>query len=171
MTEPTEHDAAKRCTKCGQIKPRSEFPRDAQKRDGLRCNCKRCDATRGRTYRAANRERESARQRTRQAKYQAATDAIKQATGCIDCGTTEGRLDFDHRDDKPRLFIVADGWKYPWDVALAEIAKCDVRCASCHSKRHNPGGSVVRGPAKVVGGVIIGPPVTDDELLIGEAQS
>jgi hypothetical protein len=63
-------------------------------------------------------------------------DAYKRERGCIDCGTKEGRLDFDHRDKTTKLFRVSQ-WRdrHLWTI-LPEIAKCDVRCAPCHTKRH-----------------------------------
>lgn len=34
--------SGKRCSKCGEMKPRSEYHRDRQKRDGLSLWCKSC---------------------------------------------------------------------------------------------------------------------------------
>jgi hypothetical protein len=71
-------------------------------------------------------------------------DSIKREAGCVDCGTHEGRLDFDHRPDTVKLFNPARldrGRK----ALEAEIAKCDVRCVSCHMRRHWPNGPVKNG--------------------------
>lgn len=48
----------KRCTKCGQHKPPSEFYANAAGRDGLRSDCKTCVAARRKKWYAENRERE-----------------------------------------------------------------------------------------------------------------
>jgi hypothetical protein len=53
---------------------------------------------------------------------------------CIDCGETNPmKLEFDHRSDKSfhigKSFI---GKSKDIEVIKSEIAKCDVRCASCH---------------------------------------
>ena len=42
MTAPAVPGGMKRCTKCGEIKPFSEFHRDARTKDGLMCQCKAC---------------------------------------------------------------------------------------------------------------------------------
>lgn len=56
---------------------------------------------------------------------------------CVDCGETDVLvLEFDHRNPETKRwaigFIVA---RKPWRFVLAEIAKCDVRCANCHRRR------------------------------------
>lgn len=35
---------SKKCSKCEEVKEITEFPRDARKRDGVRCHCKSCFA-------------------------------------------------------------------------------------------------------------------------------
>jgi len=60
---------------------------------------------------------------------------LKRERGCIDCGRTDGRLDFDHRDGEVKLFNPTHGTHYSWQRMLAEIAKCDVRCAHCHGRK------------------------------------
>lgn len=47
----------KRCSKCGVEKPRTEFSRDRQKKDGLRYECKPCDSRRSAQHHRSNRER------------------------------------------------------------------------------------------------------------------
>lgn len=57
--------------------------------------------------------------------------------GCIDCGDSAdpGLLHFDHRPGTTKLFNPADTKGTYLDL-LAEIEKCDVRCGSCHRRRH-----------------------------------
>lgn len=64
--------------------------------------------------------------------------AYKLAHPCVDCGETDPRcLDFDHRDPKTKLkgvaTLVVCGIKL--ERVIAEVAKCDVRCANCHRKK------------------------------------
>ena len=66
--------------------------------------------------------------------------------GCIDCGYRAHAcaLGFDHRDPATKKFGIAARPMAPWDELLAEVAKCDVRCANCHAvrsrrERHSPG--------------------------------
>jgi hypothetical protein len=46
-------------------------------------------------------------------------------------------LQFDHRDRSTKTANVANllSNARSWKVILAEIEKCDVRCANCHSRR------------------------------------
>jgi hypothetical protein len=61
----------------------------------------------------------------------------KAAHPCVDCGETDIRcLDFDHRDPKEKKFLVSEITLSKRSVLDAEMAKCDIRCANCHRKRH-----------------------------------
>ena len=63
-------------------------------------------------------------------------DAIKVGKGCADCGynTHAVALQFDHvRGTKS--FNIGSGVNRNWKILLAELQKCDVRCANCHSVR------------------------------------
>ena len=53
----------KRCTKCHEVKPRSEFYRDGKRRDGIAPQCKACGLVYQRSWRGRNRERERAQSR------------------------------------------------------------------------------------------------------------
>jgi hypothetical protein len=62
-------------------------------------------------------------------------DAIKLERGCADCGYRRApeALDFDHRDKAGKTWNVSQlALSCAWERVLAEIAKCDVRCANCH---------------------------------------
>jgi hypothetical protein len=47
----------KRCTKCGELKPESEFYAAKGTKDGLRGDCKACHIARGKAWYAKNREK------------------------------------------------------------------------------------------------------------------
>jgi len=52
---------------------------------------------------------------------------------CVDCGEPDPVvLEFDHLSDKEEdvSTLLARNWK----LVLAEIAKCEVRCANCHRR-------------------------------------
>jgi len=87
-------------------------------------------------YRARNRDRLRAYFRKLADERQEFLDGIKRERGCADCGTREGRLDFDHRPGTDKKFIPSARKRSPIRVLMEEIDKCDVRCASCHTKRH-----------------------------------
>ncbi len=55
---------------------------------------------------------------------------------CVDCGEADPLvLEFDHQRDK--LFNISTLLCRPvvWSLILAEIQKCQVRCANCHRRR------------------------------------
>ena len=58
---------------------------------------------------------------------------IKTEKGCKDCGIKDFRvLDFDHLRDKIINLAVMIGEGWAKSKIVAEIAKCEVRCANCH---------------------------------------
>jgi hypothetical protein len=59
----------------------------------------------------------------------------KEQQGCCDCGyCAHGvALQFDHRPGTVKLNEVSKSMSIDFDKILNEIAKCDVRCANCHS--------------------------------------
>lgn len=59
---------------------------------------------------------------------------IKLERGCMDCGfrAHPAALDFDHRPGVNKVSEVSKLTLSSWELILAEIAKCDVRCANCH---------------------------------------
>lgn len=57
---------------------------------------------------------------------------------CVDCGEADPIvLEFDHRDPATKRFNVGDAVRKSCGLAtvIAEIAKCDVRCANCHRRK------------------------------------
>lgn len=62
---------------------------------------------------------------------------IKLDSGCVRCGYNEhpAALHFDHLDHTQKAFNVSQDPKRSWESIEAEIAKCDVLCANCHSVR------------------------------------
>lgn len=75
-------------------------------------------------------------------------DAIKLERGCVDCGyrTHPRALDFDHRDPAFKDEDVAAMVRQlqPLAKILAEVEKCDVRCANCHRVRSQAEGHHAR---------------------------
>jgi hypothetical protein len=76
----------------------------------------------------------------------AMVNAIKLERGCIDCGYNAhpAALHFDHRDPALKDFTIAKSLTFGLPKLLAEIAKCDVRCANCHTIRSVTEGHVGR---------------------------
>lgn len=64
-------------------------------------------------------------------------DRIRQDRGCLHCGMKDVVcLQFHHRDPEKRVNTVGSMCGYNTKHLDAEIKKCDVICASCHSKHH-----------------------------------
>jgi hypothetical protein len=154
----------KRCSRCGDVKPLSEFHKHVGRRDGHTSICKTCAATYARTDAAKAAQRRYARTdkrkavkqrfverhrdrlkvawREEQARRRVVLDqwlsGIKLASGCVDCGYKEHprALDFDHiGTDKTANVGVMVHNRVARAVVLAEIAKCEVVCANCHRIR------------------------------------
>lgn len=71
---------------------------------------------------------------------------ILAAAGCVDCGERDVLvLDFDHRGDK-RDCVTRLANSCSEATLEAEVAKCDVRCANCHTLR-TKGSRTWRGSA------------------------
>ena len=68
---------------------------------------------------------------------------------CIDCGEADLIvLEFDHRDRATKSFNVSEyaNGGYSLERVMAEIDKCDVRCANCHRRKtYKEGGFYRRG--------------------------
>jgi hypothetical protein len=63
------------------------------------------------------------------------------AHACVDCGETNPIvLEFDHLDSTTKLGHVGSLARagYSWSTVLAELEKCEVRCANCHRKADRP---------------------------------
>lgn len=60
---------------------------------------------------------------------------------CVDCKTTE-QLEFDHADAKTKSFNISKIWNYSQAKLDLELAKCVLRCKSCHllkTRKHDAG--------------------------------
>jgi len=77
-----------------------------------------------------------ARQNRCYARQKVLLDAIKIASGCVDCGYKDNplALDFDHLTDK-KFQVSHKRGRASDKTLLAEVAKCEVRCANCHRIR------------------------------------
>lgn len=60
---------------------------------------------------------------------------IKMASGCVDCGfkVHPDALQFDHLPQHEKSFNIGPGRGKNKKTVLAEIAKCEIRCANCHA--------------------------------------
>lgn len=123
------------CSRCGRTAPEVAFP-------GTGLRCLECSRAVVREHYRGNRDYYVAKARRRQIEVVARTrvwllDHLK-SHPCVDCGTSDVRvLEFDHRDGTGKVAAVAVLARagYPLERVVAEVAKCDVRCANCHRIR------------------------------------
>ena len=118
--------------------PLTEFNRRAKAADGRQARCRSCCRSWYEANRVAHIASTYPRRRAQHALRVAAIAAYLADHPCVDCGERDIRcLEFDHRDRSTKKKAVAlllrDGAS--WDVIRAEIEKCDVRCANCHSRK------------------------------------
>ncbi len=131
------------CTKCKTEKPVTEFTRRPNRRDGYCSWCRMC-------YREYAKDRYINEPQVRQ-RIADRTKAQYEKIGpinrklmlqylrdnpCVDCGETHpATLEFDHVRGEKSRGVTTMITIYSWKAVLAEIDKCDVRCANCHAKK------------------------------------
>jgi hypothetical protein len=129
------------CYMCGETKPVAEFAFADMVKGTRQSHCRRCQASYRHAHYLANRDDYIRREVARMAGYRNANRALLLAYlldhPCVDCGEADPVvLDFDHRDPSTKRDEVARlANTKPWPQVLAEIAKCDVRCANCHRRK------------------------------------
>lgn len=127
----------KRCSKCKNKKPHSDFHTNVKRSDGLQTLCITCMRVRNREYYNENKAEHKLR---RDKATQTLVDEIrilKEAAPCKDCGNKYPHyvMDFDHvNDDKVGNIsrLAHDGRR---EAVLKEIAKCELVCSNCHRVR------------------------------------
>ena len=130
----------KRCSRCGVCKPLDEFHRNRARRDGRQNFCKPCNIERNqRWYRehpeVRGRRMDEQARLLRERRHRAVWEYLR-THPCVDCGEGDPIvLEFDHLRDKIANISKMATMKRPWEVILAEIAKCEVVCANCHRRR------------------------------------
>ena len=129
----------KHCSKCDLDKIEEDFlVRDKQ--SGRRGTiCKECRAKYHIAWHHKTKENRVEQKRkwrkiTRQKRVDLVSEYL-QAHPCVDCGESDIRvLDFDHLGDKKQnVSNMLNGSSF--ESIIAEIAKCEVRCANCHRRK------------------------------------
>lgn len=130
----------KTCTKCKVEKPLDGFTPRVGRPDGHHSWCRTCRSEDRRQRYAEATEDDMRSKRASHARLRArnreAVHVHLMGHPCVDCGEADPIvLEFDHvRGEK--LCDVAHGiGMFGLVKLMAEIAKCDVRCANCHRRR------------------------------------
>lgn len=126
----------KYCTKCKLLKSISSFNRRSKSHDGRQSYCRECS----KSFYRSNVERHKANsKRNSREKWQQNRKLLQQylrSHPCVDCGESDiVVLDFDHVRGKKKESVTRL-LDYAWKTIETEIAKCEVRCANCHRRRH-----------------------------------
>lgn len=133
-----EDEPTKRCGRCGEHKPLTEFHRDRARADGLQQKCKPCNIELNKQWYRDNPDARSRRMdayaKQRRLERHALIFEYLLEHPCVDCGETDPVvLDFDHLRDK--VGNISSMLRHRWSTILAEIEKCEVVRANCHRRR------------------------------------
>lgn len=127
----------KRCPRCEQYLPRSEFWKSSKQHDGLQSYCKACSKARRSHYYRENRETEEQLRDEWNRAYREWYISLKEGTPCGQCGGQfhHAALHWHHRDPSSKTASVSTlaSNRAAKETVLAEIAKCDLVCANCHA--------------------------------------
>jgi hypothetical protein len=120
----------KRCSKCGETKSISEFPKNRGKKDGIHSWCRKCH------YESNYKHKMGLRDFARKLKEAPCFDCKKTYPWCV--------MEFDHTRGV-KLFEVTSLHQFGSKKKLLdEIKKCDVICANCHTIRTYKRSQVLR---------------------------
>ncbi|MBV9279507.1 MAG: hypothetical protein JOZ41_05460 [Chloroflexi bacterium] len=132
----------KRCSKCGLAQPIEAFAFKNTAQGKRHSNCKTCQKVMKDRHYRNNRSRHIAQVTQRERDIAGRILALKSQGHCVFCGFAHpAALHFHHRDPVDKRFGIAEAPQlgYRWERILAEIAKCDLICANCHSIIHAEG--------------------------------
>lgn len=134
-------DGLRSCSNCGQLKALAEFALRDMRGAKHGHYCRPCRRAYRRAHYERNRSdylsRAALQVRRKREDVLLLLHAYLRSHPCVDCGEANiVVLEFDHRDSATkRMTIGAMIGSRAWPVILAEIQKCDVRCANCHRHR------------------------------------
>jgi len=130
----------KRCLRCGEEKALEEFPPRIDRGEGaVKPYCRACYTIYHREYYYRDKAGHKKRMRRRDVFLRSLVRAAKDKP-CSDCGRRYAFyvMQFDHREGEQKCFSIGRRCNHRTVSKarlLAEIAKCDVVCANCHSER------------------------------------
>jgi hypothetical protein len=139
MFVPSNDAPLRRCGRCGELKPMSDFAWRRKHRAQRHNYCRPCHAAYKREHYVRHKDRYVAQAvRRNKALAEQRADYLVEffsERSCVDCGEGDPLvLEFDHLGNKK--FDIARGLRgRTWQAVLDEIAKCDVVCANCHRRR------------------------------------
>jgi hypothetical protein len=133
----------KKCNKCKQEKPLTEYYKSKQSKDGHQNSCKICGAKSASNHYKNNKEKKKKRtlitnKKLKQRNYTFIARYLSLFGECVDCGNKDIRvLEFDHKEQSNKVEGVkklADNYASIPKIKN-EIKKCEIRCCNCHRIR------------------------------------
>ena len=129
----------KTCCTCGETKPLEEFYKQSKAKDGRQSQCRVCQLAYRSRYYKEHQETENARKVAYRNRDKEWYLSLKAGKPCVDCGQVfhPAAMHWDHKDGEVKVKAVArlfNGYRSKEKI-LAEIAKCELRCANCHAVR------------------------------------
>jgi hypothetical protein len=130
----------KTCIKCDTEKLLDEFAFKCKAKGTRHSYCKLCFRKVRTDHYQQNKQETLRRIRTRNAEVRAKNQRLLHEYllkhPCVDCGEPDPVvLEFDHiQGDKIKAVSVLLRESWSWQSILAEIQKCEVRCANCHRR-------------------------------------
>lgn len=130
------------CRTCGHVKAEELFPYRQKASAARHSICGQCSNSYRRDHYRMNKDdyirRNAVLQRIRRLVWQRRLWEYVLAHPCVDCAERDPLvLEFDHvdRTTKVSTLCTMATRGYAWTTVLAELAKCEVRCANCHRRR------------------------------------
>lgn len=125
---------SKICSKCKEMKSKSEFTKNSSKSDGLHSSCRPCKRkAQNQWYKSHAKEQYT---RIKEKRIETREWIRKQKNSpCVDCGNSYPYyvMDFDHLGDKK--FSIGAAFSKSLENIKLEIGKCELVCANCHRIR------------------------------------
>jgi hypothetical protein len=128
------------CIRCKIEKEEDEFHRSSRVKDGRQRYCKACKKILDAEIYGSRDEEWRGRKRDRQREVANRNSSLileyLQQHPCVDCGESDPLvLEFDHVRGEKKYNVSDLIRRYAgWKTIMAEIDKCDIRCANCHRR-------------------------------------
>lgn len=135
----------KKCSRCEQTKPITEFHRDNSMKVGYKSWCKQCVKEEYQIHRekryettkrwkVANKDKCNTYDKTAKGRKYEFVESLK--TPCVKCGEDRTYvIEFHHIDPSTKLFNIAKSTRNN-NSLLEESKKCVCLCANCHKEFH-----------------------------------
>lgn len=131
----------KKCTRCLNELPLTDFHKNIRTKTGYACSCKKC--SKEQIIKSRNKEKHINNVINRKKLLRSYVINHLKANPCVDCGESNPVvLEFDHvRGTKTENISAMIIKGFSIESISSEIEKCEVRCANCHrivTAKRNP---------------------------------